>query len=90
MTKKEIQIDIAEWSHNLDYKFLPWSNEKVLQLVINYTNGAFEDAAKAVETESLTKPVHLKEFALVKRRTNQQSISAIELARHIRSLKVKK
>lgn len=35
MTKDEAEQKIFEESHNLDFQFIPWSNEKVLRLVLD-------------------------------------------------------
>ena len=45
MTRAEIEKDIFEESHNLDYQFIPWSNKKVVNVVIRQVNAVIEQIA---------------------------------------------
>jgi len=52
MTREDLERDIYEESHNLDFQFIPWSNKKVVRLIIEKVYQALEEAAKHVAEAS--------------------------------------
>ena len=53
MTRERINQDVFETSHNLDFKRIPWTDQRVLELVIEQVNLALEEAAKAIDGSSM-------------------------------------
>lgn len=47
MTKEQIEKDVYETSHNLDFKYIPWSDSKVVRVVIQQHDAALEEAIDA-------------------------------------------
>jgi len=49
MTRSDIEKAIYEESHDLDYQFVPWSNEKVIKFTIQQINAALSELEMDVE-----------------------------------------
>ena len=54
MDRETIEKAAYEESHNLDFQFIPWSNEKVARFTVEQINAALENAADIADGKGWT------------------------------------
>lgn len=51
MTKEQIEMDVYETSHNLDFQYMPWSDKQVAQIIVENINRALTEAEDVAALE---------------------------------------